>query len=205
MQSNTRELLVEVRKSYRLLFEYQKRILNLVDYIGKKYGLNYDGGYPKFSSVAPRNGSGNLNLWAWDWLNMYYYEFHFGNKKSGDDTLFFSIFVINDNGFFKANNETKINKTSISKFSDIVDSDSELVFVIGKNLWDGWGYNWDEPEFTLKKYGEKRIDENKIMIFKHYSLELFEDENQALKCLKDFETICSENDIKFKILEPKIV
>lgn len=203
-KNNTKELLAEVRKSYRLLYQYQKRILDLVDYIGKKYGLSYNGGYPKFSGIAPRNGSGNLNSWAWDWLNLYYYEFHFGNKKSGDDTLFFSIFLLNDNGFFKANNERKINKTSISKFTDSDDSESELIFVVGKNLWEGWGYNWDEPEFILKKFGEKRKDENEIMIFKHYSLELFEDENKAIKQVKDFEMTCSNNDIKFEMIETKI-
>ncbi len=112
-KNNTKELLIEVRKSYRLLYQYQKRILDLVDYIGKKYGLNYNGGYPKFSGVTPRNGSGNLNLWAWDWLNMYYYEFHFSHKKSGNDTLFFSVFLLNDNGFFKNNNEKK-NKQNVN-------------------------------------------------------------------------------------------
>jgi hypothetical protein len=203
-KSNTKELLTEVRKSYRLLYDYQKRILDLVDFIGKKYGLIYDGGYPKFSHVAPRNGRGNLNLWAWDWLNMYYYEFHFSNKKSRNDTIFFSIFLLNDNGFFKSHHDNKINKTSVSKFSGIEDSESELIFVVGKNLWDGWGVNWDEPGFILEKFGEKRKDVNKFMVFKHYSLEQFEDENKALKCLKDFESICHNNEIDFKIVETKI-
>jgi hypothetical protein len=106
--------------------------------------------------------------------------------------------------FLKITTKKKINKTSISKFSDIDESESELIFVVGKNLWEGWGYNWDEPEFTLEKIGKKRKDENKIMIFKHYSLDLFEDEYKALKQLKDFEMMCSENNIKFKIIDTKI-
>ncbi|PTN05311.1 hypothetical protein C8N47_12733 [Mangrovibacterium marinum] len=205
MQTNsTKELLAEVRKSYRLLYSYQKRILDLVDFIGKKYGLNYDGGYPKFSSPGPRNGSGRLDLWAWDWLNMYFYEFHFQNKKAGEDTIYFSIFLMNDSGFFETHNENKIGKTSVSKFAEVEDSTSDLIFVVGKNLWDGWGYNWDEPEFILNESGEKRKGNNKYMIFKHYALDLFEDENGAMKCIKDFEALCKENNIKLKVLDQKI-
>jgi hypothetical protein len=201
-QSNTKELLVEVRKSYRLLYEYQSRILDLVDYIGKKFGLNYSGGYPKFSNATMRNGSGNLNLWAWDWLSMYYYEFHFENRKVGADTLYFSIFLLNDSGFFESYHqlENKISKTSVSKFNDVEKSKSELILVVGKNMWEGWGYNWDEKKFILEDTGKKEgVDKNKLMIFKHYSLDKFYTEEEAIKSLNDFESFCESMSINFKV------
>ena len=53
MQNNNLEQsLVEVRKSYRILFDYQSRILDLISYISGKTEFNYAGGYSKFSSVT---------------------------------------------------------------------------------------------------------------------------------------------------------
>ncbi len=155
MQNNISQTLLEVRKAYRFLYSYQKRILDLISFIGGKFGFKYNGGYPKFSSPAPRNGKGYLNLWSWDWLNLYYYEFHFENFIIQEDQIYFSIFLLNDTGYFESRQDNNIAKTSVGKFKLVEDSKSELIFVIGKNMWDGWGYDWDEPEFILQSYGEK--------------------------------------------------
>lgn len=77
--------LVEVRKAYRILFDYQTRILDLVKYIGQKTQFSYSGGYSKFSNSGPNNGRGSLDLWAWDWLNFYFYEFNFGSLDIKND------------------------------------------------------------------------------------------------------------------------
>lgn len=208
MQANgINEILLEVRKSYRLLFEYQKRILDLVDYIGKSYNLKYDGGYSKFSNTSPRNGGGSLDSWAWDWLNMYYYEFHFKNKDilndKNKDTIYFSLFILNDDGYFQAKNEQNIERTSVSKFVDVEKSRSKLIFVVGKNYWDSWGKNWDDLNFILKDHDVKRKSENEYMIFKSFSLECFENEDHAKKSILEFEKLCQEYNIKINI-EPKI-
>lgn len=208
MQANgINEILLEVRKSYRLLFEYQKRILDLVDYIGKSYNLKYDGGYSKFSDTSPRNGSGSLDSWAWDWLSMYYYEFHFKNKvinnDKNKDTIYFSLFILNDDGYFQAKKEQNIARTSVSKFVDVEKSNSKLIFVVGKNYWDSWGKNWDDLDFILKDQDVKRKSENEYMIFKSFSLECFENEDNAKKNILEFEKLCQEYNIKINI-EPKI-
>ena len=67
--NNLNQSLIEVRKAYRILFDYQSRILDLISYIAGKTQFNYNGGYSKFSNSGPRDGKGKLNFWAWDWLN----------------------------------------------------------------------------------------------------------------------------------------
>jgi hypothetical protein len=198
------QTLLDVRKSYRFLYQYQKRILDLISFIGGKYNRQYSGGWPKFSNPAPRNGGGSLDCWAWDWLNMYFYEFNFRWEKQENDIIYFSVFLVNDTGYFHANNENNsIKGTNISKFTDVEKSESKLIFVVGKNLWDGWGYNWDEPGFILEKEGEK-IKDNGIMIFKHYDLENFETEDKANDCLKDFESYCWGKGVEFKVIEKSL-
>lgn len=205
MSKETRETLFEVRKAYRFLYQYQRKILDLVSYIGSSYGLNYNGGFTKFSNSAPRNGWGNLNNWAWDWLSMYYHEFNFQKIKKDVDSYTFSVFLVNDSGYFVANSKEKISKTKVSAFEDVEDSETNLIFVIGKNYWEGWGYNWDQPEFILEKEGKKSKAENQIMIFKSYDLEDFENEEKALLKLKDFENYCLENGLNFKVKENKLI
>jgi len=208
MQANgINEILLEVRKSYRVLFEYQKRILDLVDYIAKNLNFEYNGGFSKFSDNSPRNGSGSLDSWAWDWLSMYYYEFHFKNKvinnDKNKDTIYFSLFILNDDGYFQAKKEQNIARTSVSKFVDVEKSNSKLIFVVGKNYWNSLGQNWDDLNFILKDHDVKRKSENEYMIFKSFSLECFENEDHAKKSILEFEKLCQENNIKINI-ETKI-
>lgn len=205
MQMEIKKTLLEARKAYRFLYEYQRRILDLVDFISKKYDYTYQGGYSKFSNVTPRDGKGNLKSWAWDWLNMYYYEFHFNTRKVGNDEIHFSIFVLNDTGFFKAKEKNeKTDKPYTYTFENVEFSESKLIFVVGKNQWIGKGFakdDWGTSEFVLEETGIYQEDENQLMLFKSYSLEKFTDEESALRCIGDFQKYCSENKIQLDIRE----
>lgn len=199
MPQNIKNTLLEARKAYRFLYDYQKRVLDLVSYIGGKYGFRYRGGYSKFSNSAPKDGKGYLGNWAWDWLNLYFYEFNFESKVLNHNTIHFAIFILNDSGYFDARNEKGANKLNTSSFKSVEDSESKLIFVAGKNMWSGWGNDWDEPEFLAELYGNKKENENNLMVFKHYPLEDFENEEKAMSCIKDFEQYCTRNNIDFKI------
>ncbi len=193
--SEIKQTLIDVRKAYRFLYNYQRTLMDLVDYIGRKYNFKYEGGYSKFSNVTPRTGKGHLTNWAWDWLNMYYYEFHFRTNKINNDDIHFSIFSVNDTGFYEVENNDKTNTNS---FKSIEESKSKLFFVIGKNLWKGWGNDWDEPEFILQDKGKKE-DADGIMIFQSFNIEDFENEDKAMKCIIEFSKYCQENNIPIKI------
>lgn len=207
MHQKISSTLLEVRKAYRLLYNYQDRVLDLVSFIGGKYGFRYSGGYSKFSHVTPRNGKGNLTNWAWDWLNLYFYEFNFEPKVNMklDTSIYFSVFIVNDTGYFDArdgNDDRKTSRVDTSSFKSVEESKSELIFVAGKNLWDGWEVNWDGPEFISKNQGKKHTADGGIMVFKHYSLERFENEDGTMNCLRDFERLCAEKGIEeFKVKE----
>ncbi|GEC80227.1 hypothetical protein [Flavobacterium aquatile] len=199
MQQNINNTLQEVRKAYRLLFDYQTRVLDLIGFIGSSFNYAYNGGYPKFSNASPNNGRGRLNSWAWDWLNMYFYEFNFVTK----DKIAFAVFLVNDTGYFQKNKETKISKTKVSAYDSVENSKTKLIFVVGKNTWDGWGVNWDQENFILESEGQK-ISEDKAMLFKSYLLNDFFDEESAIEKLKDFENYCKKYDVNFKYKEKTV-
>lgn len=199
MQLNPNNTLLEVRKAYRLLFEYQTRVLDLIGFIGGSFNHDYNGGYPKFSNGSPSNGKGKLSNWAWDWLSMYFYEFNFGKKGK----ITFAVFLVNDTGFFQNRKEHKIFKTKVSGFDSVENSKTKLIFVVGKNTWDGWGVNWDDDNFILDKEGQK-IAEDKIMLFKSYLLDDFFDEDNAVSNLKDFENYCKSYGVDFKYKEKTV-
>lgn len=203
MHNNSDNILVEVRKAYRLLFDYQSRVLDLINFIGGSFRFDYNGGFPKFSNSGPNNGRGNLGLWAWDWLNMYYYEFNFRQRVVGSDKISFSIFLLNDTGFYQANKIKPISKLAVDEFEISENSKSKLIFVVGKNMWEGWGVNWDNEEFILQNEGKKG-SEDKLMIFKSYHLTRFFKEEDAIVVLKDFESFCSNFKIDFKYHEKSI-
>ena len=75
------KVFIDVRKAYRLLYHYQKRVLDLVKFIGDELDFKYHGGWVKFSEQCPRNGKGALTNSAWEWLPMYYYQFHYYNNR----------------------------------------------------------------------------------------------------------------------------
>lgn len=203
MQENLENSLLEVRKAYRLLYDYQKRILDLVSFIGGSFNREYSGGYPKFSGPGPNNGRGKLSLWAWDWLNMYYYEFLFIPKKTKSGSQHFAIFLVNDTGYYQIKKDSEISKTKISAFENVEYSQSKLIFVVGENLWEPFGKNWSSPAFILEEKGMKG-EEGNMMIFKGYPLSKFGDQSTAVDQLRDFERYCNEFSVIFKYQERTI-
>ena len=199
MQQNINDTLQEVRKAYRLLFDYQTRILDLIGFIGGSFNYDYNGGYSKFSNGSPNNGKGRLNQWAWDWLSMYFYEFHFGKKSE----ITFAVFLVNDTGYFQKRKVTKIFKTKVSAFDTVENSKTKLIFAVGKNTWNGWGVNWDDDNFILEEEGQK-ISDDKVMLFKSYLLNDFFDEENAVEKLKDFENYCENFGVTFKYKEKTV-
>jgi len=174
MNEELENALIDVRKSYRLLFDFQSRILDLMSFISGKFGYRYSGGYPKFSDNGPREGKGSLDLWAWDWLNFYFHEFHFGYQERDNDNIYFSIFLVTDSGFFESKSlNNKITKLDVQQFKSPEKSQSKLIFVVGKNFWQGWGHDWDEEKFLLRDEGIKLEADNAFMIFKSFNLAQF--------------------------------
>ena len=198
--NNLKQMLTEVRASYRLLHDFQRRVLDLVSYIGKKYGMIYQGGYQKFSAPVRK---GNPKQWAWDWLSMYYYEFHFQDKVVNDKKVCFSIFLLADNGYYKS--RPKAEATQTSTYTDVIESETELIFVVG-NCWKCGQYfpDWKNDEFLFEKSYKGDDGTGEIMYQKHYNLEDFESEEDAMKNIADFANECKKLGIPLDIVTTKI-
>ena len=137
------QVLLDVRKAYRLLHDYQRMALDVVNYIGKQLGLTYVGGWPKFSDASPRKGKGGLDCWSWDWLNLVLYEFHFSQPLKGANVLRFSVLLISDTGYFCGEQET-LEQTNVSDFLAVEQSRTMVGFIIS-------GKEWRDPDFLGNK------------------------------------------------------
>jgi hypothetical protein len=66
-----------------------------MEYIGETFEMEYGGGRTVFSADTPRRWKGSLDIWAWDYYNLYFYEFYFSNNKS-----WISILLQSDTGLW---------------------------------------------------------------------------------------------------------
>ena len=163
--------------------------------------FDYSGGFVKYSNQSPRNGSGGLKQWSWDWLNFIFYEFHFQHKIINSDKINFSIFIICDTGYFETKKNNSISKLDLGKYKNPKDSNTKLIFVAGKNIWSYFSEeNWNNSDFTLKE-SDVKVDDKGVMIFKSYNLERFADEISANEILKDFVDFANNNLIPLEIIE----
>lgn len=195
--------LLQVRKAYRLLYDYQARVLDLVSYCGSRMKFSYYGGWAQFSDSTPKNGKGYLDLWSWDWLNMYCYQFKFKTQKLGENTLDLSIFIVSDDGFYNSLSSTK-SRIDVENFAPVEHSKTKLIFVIGYNGWEKlWGNGWDNSEFLCGDIDFKENGNTKI--FRQiYPLTDFLDESASMRTLRRFKEACSRHGIEVEIAESTI-
>ncbi len=194
------DVFLNVRKAYRLLFEYQSKVLNLAKYIGNYFSYNYQGGWPLFSNPAPNSGKGYLDNWAWDWLNMYAYAFHFGQKSMEKDNIkdniTFEMQIYSDTGFYDIDPPAEHNqKIKTETFKNEEESKTKLVLVASSCGWekDKLYGNFNSRQSTYE------IKTDKLnMCAKAYNLEDFIDEENTNEQLKDFAKFCAKKGIKIK-------
>jgi hypothetical protein len=124
----------DVRKAYRLLYHYQRRVMDTVRYISNLLSINLQSGHPIFSDLTPgENKRPDLDRWAWDWLNMYFYEFYCTAKKIDTDTYQFAIQIQSDTGCY----DTGANELDIENYSPAELAATRLIFIYSKNRWKG--------------------------------------------------------------------
>lgn len=126
-QSDIAQALLDVRKAYRLLHDYQRSILDATNYIGTQLGFAYSGGHPLFSDCAPRVGRGALQDCAWKWLNLYAHEFHFIKSEADNQTLNFSIMLFSDTGYYDSRHLSP-DENDITTFASVETSETKIGF-----------------------------------------------------------------------------
>lgn len=146
--------LVDVRKAYRLLYDYQRSALDAAKYVGSQLGLEYQGGYSHFSNSAPKDGKGFLDNWAWDWLNLIFYEFHFNRQVSRDNCLNMSIWLFSDTGFFVSDHAAP-DKLAVSTFASPEKSGTKLGFLFYRKWKDSYYPMLRDTPENLRRFIEK--------------------------------------------------
>ncbi|RTQ51743.1 hypothetical protein EJV47_08085 [Hymenobacter gummosus] len=185
-------VLLDVRRAYRLLYLYQNRVLNTVRFIGERMGFDYEGGYPWFSNNTPREGKwADLESWAWDWLNMYYYEFRFREKVVGGERIRFSAVIQSDTGHYDG---TGTEGTQIGLFAPVEQSQTRIHLLVGQ---DAWVSDFEQifplihqgantKPFVGQKSGGR-------LFTKSYPLLAFHGEASSRDTLADFTRLCSHH------------
>jgi hypothetical protein len=195
------EVLVDVRKAYRLLYQYQRRTMDLVKFIGDYFSYSYSGGWPWFSNGSPRKGSGSLDNWAWDWLSMYLHDFHFGTRKVDGNEIKFSILLQSDTGFFDVEMN---NRLALEAFGDVESSESRIFLMVGKNCWMPVELLNESVISRKEKVFQSDDGKGGQMFAKAYNLSEFINEESTLLMLSDFEKECAGVGIS-EFASPKLV
>ena len=211
--------LVHIRSAYRLIFEHQKRVLNIIDYIKDQLGLKGDGGNKYFSDpIASKRGDYPhlkivSGMWAWDFIFSYCFEFYLGHQDyefEGQNYNYeISIIQVSDTGFWDSDDDFKT-ELDTKTFQDVKKAESCFVFIFEIKLKEIESY-WSSKEklgvelyeFLGSQEKEKVIDtsENKsfhsrfLMIRR--SMSDFLDQKSTDKALEDFkEYITIQTQIK---------
>jgi hypothetical protein len=104
-------------------------------YIGKKFNLEYTKGIPRFSqpwTEEEKHQKPDLSRWAWDWLNLYLYEFHF-SKENSKEKIMFSIVFQADTGKW----DMEVDQLEVDKYKKAEKTKTKLIFVFSnKEYWD---------------------------------------------------------------------
>lgn len=176
-------LFADIRIAHRLIYEYQKRVLDLVFYIKGK--LNFPdrvGGYKRFSNAIGKTRTysndypeANLfidnTMWAWDFLYSYIMEFYFGEVEIRKHTFCtMSIIEISDTGYYSSRQQDR-NQQDIQTFANIEDSNTMLIFVFETankkyKLWDTSDEKIREWILSTKTCLEKKNDDDIFLIMK---------------------------------------
>lgn len=205
-------ILLDVRKAYRLLFLYQQRVLSSIKVIQQKLKLNEPTGWAKASKPIRQQQKAVLskNPGAWDWLAMYNYEFYFDTIPN--TKTYFSILIVSDSGLFEKN---EIVSENHQKFLDINNyatpekSDTLVVFFASTNIVTLW-FNKDPISKNFYKQSCKKgsdpyffkNDAGDKFFSMSFPMSKFIDEKGISTTVDKFVTECREKGIDIKP-EPK--
>ena len=221
METTTENLsnaLLDVRRAHRILYAYQRRMLDLVHFIQSKLDMRKFRGFKHFSRPISKN-SGYLtiwhDMWAWDYLYSYLFEYYLGEKEAGDKLHNYKLSLIqySDTGYFDQDGQKR---GRISEFGSEEESSSKLLFFLEYKSKDS-EWEWKDGSYMEgivldKKVGSKKHKEevrytsaDGKQILYSVPLEQFINKEATLKVLSEFSSYCKRQGIHVfddLILEP---
>ena len=202
------EALCDLRKAHRLIFSYQEKMLDLIHFIGLKYGFPITQGNKHFSEPLKKKKDGSFELVkgmrAWDFQYSYVFEYHLGVVPQPDESqCALSIIQYSDTGFYDSTNE--LNKVDINSFEPVEEAASKLLFIFeykSKKVKD-WIWNVgdivDDKSYASKLHTRSVVKHKlgNIQLMYSFSMESFLNEKTTMKALKEFADFCKkETDIE---------
>ncbi|MDE7386259.1 MAG: hypothetical protein K2N28_03885 [Muribaculaceae bacterium] len=188
-----RQALCDVRKAHRIIYAYQKRMMDIVRFIGNKLDFPFVEGYKHFSNGAPKKISSGT--WAWDYLYTYLYEYYLGTKVNPENNIEYalSIFQFSDTGFFESDKSVR---TNLSTFVEEEAAESKFLFFLEiKPKECPWWWKTEvinKKEFATKNHTSTILKEGEsIIVLYSVGIEKFIDEKSALEVLNEFCALCS--------------
>ena len=212
-----KELLKNIRKAYRLLYNVQESIVDFAEYIKEKInceGQKYAGNQLFSSRISTRrsyidgyNDKFGEGMWAWDYFPSYMYMYYFELRAHYKDHACFAVIQIMDDGSFNTNNAGE-DSPSTKDFKKVEKSDSYLLLAFAK-----WGeknnriwFNYDGQSKTDEKQEiiriAREIEKNKeayfnnqdhpTFIVKRIEFEEIEDSKKAQSALSSFAKFVEE-------------
>lgn len=199
---------IDVRNAFRLLYRYQSRVLDIVGYI-REHTLYTDmWGRRRYCNVistrknCPGDNYANLNvqcdMWSWDYLYNYLFEYYFGGVKIGRKEIEMSVIQVSDDGYYKSLAASPT-PTDISTFLPADESNSYLILTAG---WKEWLRDDTESDYDrfLHRFlaGSKDLciyinDKGHWSITKRYPMQRFSSQKEADKVLADFGRIVMDH------------
>jgi hypothetical protein len=208
-----KELYLNVRKAYRLAYEVQDSIVDMVEYIRERIHREKSAGKPLFSYPIetcriPEDDYANHNIgygmWSWDYFPTYMYTYYFTLQPTETQYCCFSIIQVMDDGFIITPDEDSAPSTK--GFKDPADSESYLLFAF--SIWEKtrtyiW-FNRDEKgsdhvkderaeiiriSETIKGDGNKPYvvsNTDSTFVVTRMNLESFGSKTEADRVLQDF-------------------
>lgn len=191
--SDLTDMFASVRSAYRLLFTFQQRVMEVIDFAGTELGFTYDGGYYRWTDGPPRNGSGSLDRWSWDYLGFYLYEFAFQSRGKENDKLTLSIVIMCDSGMY----DGEADPLDIDKYAPEEESKTRLFFVTGKNaepseIEGGIDEIIEELAYSERCMSGSHNTDRGTVVYKSYELVDFVREAVAREALQDFRQVCHQ-------------
>lgn len=170
-RNTTQELFINIRKSIRLLYEYQKRMQDTMFHIKSVLNLSHSAKNDekgsnssnsdsknyrsdsrieinKLFSFAPRQSKdyGESQLWvgnwAWDYLYPMAMEYYLGENRNS--TFRLSVIQVTDDGFYQAQHQNlSPNRCDTYTFYPPEESNSIVIFVMEiKSKDQTWAKRW---------------------------------------------------------------
>lgn len=175
----------DVRKAYRYLFEYQRKLIDSIQFLTSEYKIINAG--PKFSG-KPKFKSFKFKHWSWDYLPLYQslFKFDIGAENNKSHYKELAVYVTSDTGHFINESEKSNNRIELSRFESTENSESVVILMIcARNDF----YNFSKRiALNNKMIKEDLITYSEVekVIAKKYELTSFRNEESILALREDF-------------------